>query len=218
MPETATAQELLDGVIDAVRRSTPAADGAAGSGDGPHNPAEVLKALESLRHLRRQLDAWEPLLIETARAQGVSWARLAPVLEVTTRQAAERRYLRLRPGLPPDLTREERVQAARDERAGDRAVAAWARENASSLRQIAGRVSALTGLSKAGRRDAEALATSLVEDDPGSLIGPLADMRVHLVDDHDALAAQVEDVGRQVGRVRRETQRRRDAASPPSGS
>lgn len=217
MQDVAAARALLDRVVETLPH-TPEAGGPTRSGGGSRHPAEVLEALASLHRLRKQLDSWEPLLIDAARAQGVSWARLAPVLDVTTRQAAERRYLRLRPGRQPDLTREERVQAARDERAGDRAVAAWARENASGLRQIAGRVSALTGLSKAGRRDAEALATSLVGDDPSSLIEPLADMHVHLVDDHGALAAQVEDVGRQVGRVRRETQRRRDAVSPPSAS
>lgn len=212
MTDVGTAREALERVVEAVVRTTAPADDQGPAAQGAD---ELLEAIASLQRLRRQLDTWEPLLIEAARAEGASWARLAPVLGVSTRQAAERRYLRLRPGQEPGLTREERVQAARDERAGDRAVAAWARENASELRQIAGRVSALTGLSSAGRRDAKALATSLTGDDPSSLIDPLADMHVHLVDDHGALAAKVEDVGRRVGRVRRETQRRRDAAGQP---
>ena len=174
---------------------------------------EALDALTALHDLREQLSSWEPELIEAARAAGVSWARLAPALGVTSRQAAERRYLRLRPGRSERLNREERVQATRDERAGDRAVAAWARENASELRRIAGEVSAATGLSSSGRRRAEDVATSLGLDDPASLIEPLADVHEHLVEDHAQLAARVEAVGRQVSRVRRETQQRRDAAA-----
>lgn len=198
---------LVDQVVLAVRRTTGAepAPGRAGSG------SETLGALVALRELRDLLQSWEPLLIETARAEGVSWTRLAPALGVTTRQAAERRYLRLRPGGDTGLTGEERVQATRDERAGDRAVAAWARDNASALRQIAGQVSAARGLSRSGRRSAKSLASSLTGDDPVALIAPLAEMRSHLLDEHAPLAAQVDEVGRKVRRVRRETQRRRGA-------
>src|SRR5215216_4226760 len=57
----------------------------------------VLAALVLLRHLREELTEWEPQLIAAAREQGVSWAQLAPALGVGSRQAAERRYLRLRP-------------------------------------------------------------------------------------------------------------------------
>lgn len=193
------AHETLDQVLEGVHR----APGAEGSD-------AALEALAALHDLREQLLAWEPVLIEAARETGASWARLAPVLGVTSRQAAERRYLRLRPGRDDGLTREQRIQATRDERAGDRAVAAWARENAAELRQIAGQVSAVAGLTSAGRRDAKTLASSLTEDDPSSLIVPLADMREHLVDEHARLAAQVDAVGQKVRRVRRETQRRRD--------
>ena len=195
------AQRCLDVVVGAIRRTTD---------EGCPSAEEAIEALAALHELRGQLSAWEPLLIEVARDGGASWARLAPALGVTSRQAAERRYLRLRPGGEAGLTREQRVQAARDERAGDRAVAAWARENASELRQIAGQVSALTDLTTSGRRDAKTLATSLTGDDPATLIEPLADMHAHLVDEHSHLAARVDEVGRQVSDVRRETQRRRD--------
>jgi hypothetical protein len=201
--ESAEAHERVDRLVAALRRT---AEGAGAE--------EALDALETLHRLREQLATWEPLLIEAAREAGASWARIAPALGVTSRQAAERRYLRLRPGTDSTLTREERVRAARDERAGDRAVAAWARENASELRQIAGQASAVTGLSGTGRRHAKALAGELTGDDPVSLIEPLADMHVHLVDDHAALAARVDAVGRKVSRVRRETQRRRGTAAP----
>lgn len=194
------AHENLDQVLEGVHRAPGAED----------SDAAALEALAALHDLREQLLAWEPVLIEAAREAGASWARLAPVLGVTSRQAAERRYLRLRPGRDDGLTREQRIQATRDERAGDRAVAAWARENAAELRQIAGQVSAVAGLTSAGRRDAKTLESSLTEDDPSSLIVPLADMREHLVDEHARLAAQVDAVGQKVRRVRRETQRRRD--------
>jgi hypothetical protein len=218
MDDVSGAREELDLLVEALRRTAAPADARSHRSGRDERAAEAgssqstLDALAALHRLRERLQTWEPVLIEGARAEGASWAQLAPVLGVTTRQAAERRYLRLKPSADPALTREERVQAARDERAGDRAVAAWARENASELRQIAGQVSALTRLSAAGRRDAKALATSLTDDDPSSLVGPLADMHEHLVEEHVTLAAQVEAVGRKVGKVRRETQRRREPA------
>lgn len=200
-PVDKQAQAALARVFGAVRRTS----------DGGADEDEALDALQALHTLRDQLSTWEPMLIEAAREAGVSWARIAPALGVTSRQAAERRYLRLRPNEDSALTREQRVQATRDERAGDRAVAVWARQNASELRQIAGQVSALTGLSRSGRRDAAALADSLTGDDPATLLEPLADMHEHLVDDHGHLAARVDDVGRRVDRLRQETRRRRGA-------
>ncbi len=200
------ADELLDQVVRAVRRTT---EGGAGDGGTGEN---ALDALAALHELRARLLVWEPQLIEAAREHGVSWAGLAPVLGVTSRQAAERRYLRLRPAGDSALTREERVQATRDERAGDRAVAAWARDNASELRQIAGQVSALPGLTRSGRRRAKALASSLTGDDPSALLGPLAEMHGDLVEAHGTLADQVDEVGQRVRRVRTETQRRRGSA------
>ncbi len=88
---------------------------------------------------------WESGLIETARAAGASWADLADPLGVASRQAAERRYLRLRPG-PEGSTGEQRVRATRDRRAGDRSITTWARENAADLRSLAGRITALADL------------------------------------------------------------------------
>lgn len=199
------AHEALDQVVEAVRRSA--------ASPGTCDAEQALAALGALHELREHLLTCEPLLIEAARAGGASWAALAPALGVTSRQAAERRYLRLRPGDDSGLTREQRVRATRDERAGDRAVAEWAREHASELRQIAGQASGASGLDGAGRRRARTLADCLTEDDPGTLIGPLAELHEHLVDDHAELAGRVEAVGHSVDRVRRETQQRR--ASPP---
>ena len=58
---------------------------------------DVLAALAGLRAVQDQLASWEPLLIGAARARGASWAAIAPALGVASRQAAERRYLRLNP-------------------------------------------------------------------------------------------------------------------------
>src|SRR5690349_10099041 len=79
--------------------------------------ADVLAALAVLRRVRAQLDGWERQLIAGARRSGASWAELAPVLGVASRQAAERRFLRLAPdsGAHP-TTRDQRVRAVRDQR------------------------------------------------------------------------------------------------------
>lgn len=78
----------------------------------------MLASLLLLREVREQLAGWETSLIETAREAGASWADLASPLGVASRQAAERRYLRLRPGAD-GTTGEQRVKATRDRRAAD---------------------------------------------------------------------------------------------------
>ncbi|MEU8222445.1 hypothetical protein AB0B82_07360, partial [Kribbella sp. NPDC048915] len=110
--------------------------------------AAVLAALTELRRVQDQLQAWEPLLIGAARERGASWAAIAPALGVASRQAAERRFLRLNPHAtdPDGMTGEQRVQAARDRRAGERAVAQWARDNAARLRRLAAQITALDDL------------------------------------------------------------------------
>ncbi|HET8641929.1 MAG TPA: HSP18 transcriptional regulator, partial [Pseudonocardiaceae bacterium] len=129
-------------------------------------PADLLTALAELHRLRDLLTAFEPELIGAARDHGVSWAALAEVLGVASRQAAERRYLRLRPAEPaqpsasratgqPASTGDERVRAVRDRRAADRAVSEWARRNSAMLRQLAGNVSSLDDLATPARRHAD---------------------------------------------------------------
>ncbi|MET7271265.1 type III effector protein [Streptomyces flaveolus] len=166
-------------------------------------PAEVssdqaLAALLLLRELRTQLAGWETGLIETAREAGASWADLAEPLGVASRQAAERRYLRLRPGAP-GTTGEQRVQATRDRRAADRAVSAWARGNAADLRQLAGQIAALTGLPAEARTP---LVRALGHDDAAGLIGPLAGARDHLADDHSELVGRIDTLTRHTDRLR----------------
>ncbi|MEU0227461.1 type III effector protein [Streptomyces sp. NPDC006284] len=160
---------------------------------------QALAALLLLREVRDQLAGWETGLIETARDAGASWADLARPLGVASRQAAERRYLRLRPGAP-GTTGEERVRATRDSRAADRAVTAWARGNAADLRQLAGQVAALAELPAEARAP---LVRALGHDDAAGLLGPLTGAREHLRDDHAELAARLDTVARSADRLRR---------------
>lgn len=178
----------------------------AGSSTGPQ---ELLAALTVLRRLRDELSGWEPQLIGAARQQGVSWARLAPALGVTSRQAAERRYLRLRPSSHDGhRTGEQRVEAERSRRAGDRAVAEWARQNSGPLRRLAGQIGALEGLPGAAQ---DPVQEALADDDPAQLLTPLADAHAALEDAGSLLADQVRSVTEQTRRVRRATEERRSS-------
>lgn len=178
----ARALALVNAVLDDVRSGT---------------SANVLDALEVLRHLREEIAAWEPELISAARAQGVSWVELAPALGVASRQAAERRYLRLRPSASGESTGEARVRAERGKRAADRAVATWARENSASLRQLAGQVSAAAA-DEAAREVRQALAA----DDPAALLTPLAGARAHLGEGNPGLAEEIQSVTTEAERLR----------------
>jgi hypothetical protein len=71
---------------------------AARGTDSPGAPTgDVLDALVMLHWMQAELSAVEPALIAAARTAGASWQDLAPALGVASRQAAERRYLRLTP-------------------------------------------------------------------------------------------------------------------------
>ncbi|MFI5615666.1 HSP18 transcriptional regulator [Amycolatopsis sp. NPDC051903] len=175
-------------------------DARAGDADGEL----LLTALGALHSVRATLNEWEPELITAARAAGVSWAALAPTLGVTSRQAAERRYLRLQPSVTGEATGEGRIDAQRDRRAGDRAVSDWARRNAAVLRQLAAHVTAAEGMSAAGRRAAAGVAKALAADDASALLEPLAAARRHLLAGHAELAGRVGDIGAETGRVRDE--------------
>ncbi|MFI6096163.1 hypothetical protein ACIA8G_11445 [Lentzea sp. NPDC051213] len=166
---------------------------------------QVLAALVLLRELRAELTDWEPQLIAAARELGTSWADLAPALGVASRQAAERRYLRLRPSDLAGSTGDERVQAERDRRAGDRAVTRWARDNSASLRSLAGHV---------GEVDAS-VRRALSEDDAAELLSPLADAHDQLRTTDPALAARIAAVTTQTDQVRRDTQNRRAGLEQP---
>ncbi|GAA4003407.1 DUF3156 family protein [Allokutzneria multivorans] len=174
------------------------------TGDGAATPEEVLAALTLLRGLREELAAWEPRLITAAREGGTSWVRLAPALGVASRQAAERRYLRLRTeGLDhPENTGEARVRAERDRRAGERAVNEWANENAGRLRGLSGRITGLSGLTGAARASVDDVREALGSDDSAALLGPLAAASVHLHGAHPALAEEIDEITERTSELR----------------
>ncbi|MFG3033744.1 type III effector protein [Streptomyces sp. NPDC048253] len=176
---------------------------------------QALAALLLLREVRDQLAGWEPGLIEEAREAGTSWADLAHPLGVSSRQAAERRYLRVRPG-NPGATGEQRVQATRDRRAADRTVTAWARDNAADLRRLAGQITALTDLPPAARPPLAELTAALADNDAAALVGPLRGTHAHLEPGHPDLAARVDDVARHTDLLRRRSgSQRREPRTPP---
>jgi len=181
---------------------------AAGSSDeaGPPpprtGPESALAALLLLREVRERLATWEAGLIETARADGASWADLAHPLGVASRQAAERRYLRVRPG-DPGSTGEERVRTTRDRRAADRSVAAWARGSAADLRRLAGEIAALDDLPAAAAPALSLLAGALGDDDAAALVMPLTQTHSYLAAGHPGLAARVDTVTRHAEHFRR---------------
>ncbi|WP_254792903.1 type III effector protein [Streptomyces sp. CC77] len=206
-PSVPAAQAALEAITAAL--ATAEAPGSrAGAPAADASPAEqALAALLLLRLTRERLAGWESRLIEAARHAGASWTDLAAPLGVASRQAAERRYLRLRPGAP-GTTGEQRVQATRDRRASDRRVAAWARDNAARLRQLAGQVSALDDLPDETRT---LLGRALGNHDPAALLGPLAHARAQLDSGHAELRGRLDAVREHTAGLR---QARGDADGP----
>ncbi|MER5544092.1 type III effector protein [Streptomyces sp. NPDC002589] len=182
----AAALHAIDDALHAARHENP---GTAETHDV--GPEQALASLLLLRQVREQLAGWETGLIETARQAGASWADLAHPLGVASRQAAERRYLRGRPG-PAGTTGEQRVQATRERRAAQRTTATWARRNAADLRRIAGQITAPTDLPAAARVPLSQLHAALAHDDPAHLIRPLNATRPHLTTTHPDLAARLD--------------------------
>jgi hypothetical protein len=196
----------LSTVLAAVSAARQPAVSTTASTDGPLTGPQVLAALMLLRELRAEIAGFEPELIDAARQLGTSWADLAPALGVASRQAAERRYLRLRPSADAATTTgEQRVQAARDQRAGDRAAAGWARDNAAGLRQLAGQISALADLPRSANKDVAAVRAALGSDDTADLLAPLTQVRPHLEAGQPALADQIRAVDRHTSQLRRDT-------------
>ncbi|MFE1462923.1 type III effector protein [Streptomyces nigra] len=202
------AETALRAMTEAVSAARTAPTGDA---DGvPPAPEQALAVLVLLRDVRHQLAQWEPGLIEAARAAGASWADLASPLGVASRQAAERRYLRGRPG-GEGSTREERVKATRDRRAADRKVTAWARSNAGELRSLAGQIAALPDLPEAALAPLRRLAHALADDDAALLLAPLTDTEPHLRDHHPQLATRIDDLTSHADRLRHDSDADRGA-------
>ncbi|MER6500075.1 type III effector protein [Streptomyces sp. NPDC001455] len=182
----AAALNAIDNALRGAQQGVKDIPDAPGPG-----PEQALASLMLLRQVRERLAGWETGLIETARDAGASWADLAHPLGVASRQAAERRYLRGRPG-PAGTTGEQRVTATRQARAAERTTAAWARTNAADLRRLAGQIAALTDLPAAARRPLNELHAALAHDDPADLIAPLAAARPHLAAAHPDLATRLD--------------------------
>ncbi|MEE1781922.1 type III effector protein [Streptomyces sp. SP17BM10] len=203
------------GMMDAAART---ARTAPPDHTGQDDPGQALAALLMLRHLREELAGWETGLIETARDAGATWADLAEPLGVQSRQAAERRYLRLRPnadaGTVAGSTGEQRVQATRAQRAGDRAVTTWARDNAADLRRLAGQIGALDDLSAQAAPAIERLLDALGHHDPARLLAPLAETRPLLEAGHRKLADRLDQVTARTDQLRADSDRHR--RTPPA--
>ncbi|HEX3731619.1 MAG TPA: hypothetical protein VHU91_01645 [Mycobacteriales bacterium] len=170
---------------------------------------ELLSALATLRNLREELAEWEPRLITAARGLGASWVSLAQALGVGSRQAAERRYLRLRPSGGNETTGEGRVRAERAKRAAERVVNTWARQNSASLRTLAGQVSTAEGLPRDGQRRVDRVQKALGDNDAALLLTPLTDVRAYLVDTHAVLAEKIAGITEHTEQLRRTTHNRR---------
>lgn len=196
--------------LDAEAPARPAADAIRGLtrllNDERATRADILDGLAELRALMQEVSRWEPLLIRAARDRGASWAEIAPALGLASRQAAERRFLRLEHQAGhAGLTGDQRVQATRDRRAGDRAVAGWARGNSAALRGVAGQITALEGLDAATQACVDRVRAALAEDDTAALIEPLADVAPRLATTHSALADQLAAVAADTASARRQS-------------
>jgi hypothetical protein len=188
-----------------VRQLAPDGEGVESTGRDGAGAAQMLAALTKLHAVQNQLAAWEPLLIGAARAEGASWAAIAPVLGVASRQAAERRFLRLNPHSADrvGMTGEERVQAARDRRAGQRAVSRWADANAAELRRLAAQIAALEDLDPTTQNSVDQVFDALGDADTAALLGLLVKAEPHLQETHPHLAGEIAAIGRTTDRLRR---------------
>ncbi|MET9607217.1 HSP18 transcriptional regulator [Streptomyces sp. NPDC006512] len=200
-----TALETISQALEEAGLGAPG-EPSASPESGPH-PA--LAALTMLREVREQLAGWESGLVEAARENGASWADLAGPLGVASRQAAERRYLRLRPGAVGS-TGEQRVAATRNSRAADRTVAAWARSNAADLRRLAGQVSSLSDLPPGAAASMEELDQALADNDVARLVEPLSGAREHLRPQDAELAERIDALTRHTDQLRQDSHDQRN--------
>ncbi|MER6398186.1 hypothetical protein ABT263_19340 [Kitasatospora sp. NPDC001603] len=205
------AAAALAAIDDAVRTARDPGPQPPGAPDAQDGPEPALAALVLLRELRTELAGWEAGLVRTAREAGATWADLAHPMGVASRQAAENRYLRLKPAAGRTTqagTGAERVKAVRDRRAADRTVTAWARDNAAELRVLAARITA-TALAPGARPAQAALTAALGATDPADLIEPLAAVRPHLGAGQDDLATRLDALTHHTAQLRDDSDQRR---------
>ncbi|MGW4697413.1 type III effector protein [Kitasatospora cineracea] len=205
------AAAALAAIDDAVRTAQNPAPQPPTGPDAQEGPEQALAALVLLRELRGQLAGWEAGLVETAREAGATWADLAHPMGVASRQAAENRYLRLKPatgGRAQTATGAERVKAVRDRRAADRSVTAWARDHAAELRVLAAQITT-AALAPDARPAQAALTAALGATEPADLIEPLAAIRPHLGTGQSDLATRLDTLTHHTTRLRDDSDRRR---------
>ncbi|MFI2608940.1 type III effector protein [Kitasatospora sp. NPDC018619] len=204
------AAAALAAIDDAVRTARNPASRPPAAPDAQTGPEPALAALVLLRELRAELAGWEAGLVETAREAGATWADLARPMGVASRQAAENRYLRLKPagGAAGAATGAERVKAVRDRRAADRTVTAWARDHAAELRVLAAQITA-AALGPGAAPAQAALTAALGATDPADLIEPLAAVRPHLGAGQGDLATRLDALTHHTARLRDDSDRRR---------
>ncbi|WP_329493591.1 type III effector protein [Kitasatospora herbaricolor] len=203
------AAAALAAMDDAVRTARTA---ATQEPEAQAQPGQALAALLLLREVRTELAGWEAGLVESARAAGATWADLAHPMGVASRQAAENRYLRLRPATDtpaPGDTGAERVKAVRDRRAAQRTVTTWARANAADLRVLAAQITALPDLPPEAHPAQATLHTALAAADPADLVAPLTGIRPHLGAGHRDLATRLDTLTHHTDQLRHESNRRR---------
>ena len=149
-------------------------------------------------------------------------ASAGPALGVASRQAAERRFLSPHPAWPLHhavqrntgraATREGRVRAERDRRAGSKAINRWANANTADLRRLAGQVTALTDLQREAADDIALIHQALADPDATALPALLAQARRHL-GAHPQLAGQIDAVEIQTEQIRRDTTQLREGST-----
>jgi hypothetical protein len=89
-------------------------------------------------------------------------------------------------------------------------VSDWARQNSAALRTLAGQVTALEGLGPAAQQRAAEVGEALGNDDPASLLSPLAAAQPYLGDQHGPLARELGIVAEHADRARRDATDRRN--------
>ncbi|MGW4699838.1 hypothetical protein [Streptomyces sp. NPDC004285] len=121
----------------------------------------LLAGLLVVRQLRDKLLLDERRLIQAARAQSITWSRIAIALEFKSRQAAERRYLQLREDLDDvahdHLTQAERVDIARTRRHRG-AEYNWATSNGTRILRLALQLNRIPDLQERADRSFDARA------------------------------------------------------------
>ncbi|MCT9010772.1 hypothetical protein [Streptomyces rhizosphaerihabitans] len=100
----------------------------------------------------------------------------------------------MRPG-EVGTTKEQRVQATRDQCAADRSLTSWAYNHAATLRQLAGTITALPDLPSTATNALAAIRAALGHSDPAQLHGPLSEAGPHPRPAHPDLADRVTDIG-----------------------